>query len=165
MKIWFQNRRAKERKINKKRIQQTQNGQNDQDPLSPAPSLNHMMPLPGTNVGTLANAVAQWNWHLLLSYYQANARHSPLWTVSLFWGDWELTDWLWVALWRMDSDYRAPSWETTGALCGCLRHPYGRLKEHCVQEYRIHCLLQKLLLGMIFFKTMKVWDTDLKLWG
>ncbi|KAG9491896.1 homeobox protein CDX-2 [Eleutherodactylus coqui] len=59
VKIWFQNRRAKERKINKKRIQQTQNGQNDQDPLSPEPSLNHMMSLPGTNVGTLINTVAQ----------------------------------------------------------------------------------------------------------
>uniref|UniRef100_A0A8C5PRI5 Homeobox protein CDX-1 n=1 Tax=Leptobrachium leishanense TaxID=445787 RepID=A0A8C5PRI5_9ANUR len=57
VKIWFQNRRAKERKINKKRIQQTQTGQEGPGGLSPVSSVGHMIPLTGSNVGTLSNPV------------------------------------------------------------------------------------------------------------
>ncbi|KAM5182333.1 homeobox protein CDX-2 [Mantella aurantiaca] len=59
VKIWFQNRRAKERKMSKKRVQQTQNGQNGQDTLSPVPSMGHMMPLSSTNVGPMTIPVTQ----------------------------------------------------------------------------------------------------------
>ncbi|KAM9319844.1 homeobox protein CDX-2 [Gastrophryne carolinensis] len=59
VKIWFQNRRAKERKITKKRLQQTQSGQHGQDGLSPVPSMGHLMPMPGTDVGSLTSPVSQ----------------------------------------------------------------------------------------------------------
>ncbi|KAM4702084.1 homeobox protein CDX-2 [Discoglossus pictus] len=59
VKIWFQNRRAKERKINKKRLQQNQSGHHGSEEMSPVPHMGHMMPGPVSNVGVLQNPVTQ----------------------------------------------------------------------------------------------------------
>lgn len=49
VKIWFQNRRAKERKINKKKLQQAQSG--GAEPLSPG------APLQGPSAGAAATGL------------------------------------------------------------------------------------------------------------
>ncbi|XP_043928813.1 homeobox protein CDX-2 [Protopterus annectens] len=66
VKIWFQNRRAKERKMNKKKLQQSQSGQihSGSDQMSPLSSLGSVPLVPISNGGILESSSGSLQAHI-----------------------------------------------------------------------------------------------------